>query len=100
MIEKEEIDYIVYGFVEIEESIEKIYLLKSQHHSPLTVKSNKLFNDKQVRMIVVIENSNSWLKIKNSLNWEVNYRCWKREKNGIVNRLKEIYVKYRLVKEN
>ena len=41
MIGKEGIGYTVYGFAEIEETIEKIYLLKSQHHSPLTAKSNK-----------------------------------------------------------
>ena len=48
MIEKEEIGYIMYGFVEIEE--EDIFV-KITQHSPLTAKSNKQFNDKQVRML-------------------------------------------------
>ena len=54
VIEEEEIGCVIYEFVEIEE---KNILLKSQHHSPLTAKSNKWFSDKQVRMIVVIENN-------------------------------------------
>ena len=64
VIEKEEIGYIVYGFVEIEE---KYISLKSYNHSPLTAKSNKQLNDKQVRMIVVIKNGINYLKIKNVL---------------------------------
>ena len=49
MIEKEEIGYIVYGFVEIKEK-ENTYVEVIQH-SPLTAKSNKQFSDQQVRML-------------------------------------------------
>ena len=54
VIEKEEIGYIIDGLAEIKE---KETLVDIMQHSPLTVKSNIQFNDKQVRMFVVIINN-------------------------------------------
>ena len=67
VIEKEELAVKENVMLIIDGEIKEKEIVGILQHSPLPVKSNKLFNDKQVRMIVVIIN-NVDLLMKNVLN--------------------------------
>ena len=67
MIEKEELVVKENVILIIDGEIKEKEIVRVLQHSPLTVKSNRLFIDKQVRMIVVINNNVNLLMIKNDL---------------------------------
>ena len=68
MVEKEELVVKENVILVIDGKMKEIEVVDILQHSPLTVKLNKLFFNKQVRMVVVIINNVDLLMIKNVLN--------------------------------